>query len=202
MKTVNIYALVLVVTVVAFIGFAVENIWLAFSKGFMDNRNMFLPFLLGYGIAMLIVYLLFGLPHQPLFFGFEIDIENQIIRNVYYYVMMVICISVGEIALGTAVEKICGYQWWNYSWIPFHITQYTSIPTSMGFAVIVFVVMRYGFDFLMHLFLGLNENVLKGLAWFFGITLTVDMVYNLYLMYKNGKGIVRWRIETRRKVEV
>lgn len=198
MKTINICALVMVVTVVAFIGFCVENIWLAFSKGFMDNRNMFLPFLLGYGIAMLIVYLLFGLPHQPLFFGVKVSIENPILRNVYYYVMMVVCISVGEIALGTAVEKICGYQWWNYSWIPLHITQYTSVPTSMGFAAIVFVVMRYGFDWLMSVFLRWNENLLKGSALFFGITLTADMVYNLYLIYKNGEGTVRWRIETKR----
>lgn len=110
MKLTDCSALIMVAIVVSFIGFAVENIWLAFSKGFMDNRNMCLP------------------------------------------------------------------------------TQYTSIPTSMGFAGIVFVVMRYGFDFFMHFFLELDKTMLLGMSIIFGLLLTIDMVYNLILMYKNGTG--------------
>lgn len=198
-KATNIFALILVVTVVAFIGFCVENIWLAFSKGFMDNRNMFLPFLLGYGIAMLLVYLLFGLPHRPLFFGIELQIENAVLRNVYYYVMMVICICIGEIALGKTVEKLCGIQWWNYSWIPLHITQYTSIPTSMGFAAIVFVFMRYAFDWLMQIFMSLSEFSRVLMGSYFGILLPADMIYHLYKMYKKHKTTTYWRIDFRKR---
>ena len=189
----------MVAVVVGLIGFCVENIWLAFSKGFMDNRNMCLPFLLGYGIAMLLVYILFGLPHRPLFFGTKVVIKSSVRRYMYYYLMIVICICVGEILLGKTVEKICGFQWWNYSWIPLHITQYTSIPTSMGFSAIVFLFMRYCLELLMNLFLGLNEKTLVLMSLLFGIILSIDMVYNLYLIYKNGEGTVRWRIEFKGK---
>lgn len=198
MKIINFFALIMVAVVVGFIGFCVENIWLAFSKGFMDNRNMCLPFLFGYGIAMMLVYFLFGLPHRPLFFGIEVKIKSSILKYIYYYVVMVICICVGEIVLGKTVEKCCGFQWWNYTWIPLHITQYTSIPTSMGFSGIVFLFMRYYFDWLMNVFLGLNEKTLVYMSLIFGLVLTLDMVYNLYLMHKNGKGTVRWRIEVKR----
>ena len=67
-KWMNFFALIMTAVVVGLIGFCVENIWLAFSKGFMDNRSMCLPFLFGYGIAMIAVYVLFGQLHRPLFF--------------------------------------------------------------------------------------------------------------------------------------
>lgn len=195
MKLINFSALIMVSVVVAFIGFAVENIWLAFSKGFMDNRNMCLPFLFGYGIAMMLVFLAFGLPHNPKFLGMKLIFKKKHYGYLYYYFIVMICICIGEFIMGTVVEKICGYQWWNYSWIPLHITQYTSIPTSMGFAGIVFVVMRYGFEFLMQFFLGFDKTMLLGTSIIFGLLLTIDMVYNLILMYKNGAGKVRWRID-------
>ena len=195
MKLINFSALIMVSVVVAFIGFVVENIWLAFSKGFMDNRNMCLPFLFGYEIAMMLVFFAFGLPHCPKFLGMKLIFNKKYYGYLYYYFIVMICICLGELIMGTVVEKICGYQWWNYSWIPLHITQYTSIPTSMGFAGIVFVVMRYAFDVLMQFFLGFDKNVLLGMSIILGFILTIDMVYNLILMYKNGTGKVRWRID-------
>ena len=194
MKTINICALIMMAVIVSFMGFCVENIFRAFTKGYIDNRNMCLPFLLGYGIAVLLVYLLFGLPHRPLFLGTEVCMQNHIYENVYYYVMLVFCISIGEIALGSLVEKICGFQWWDYSRIPLHITQYTSIPTSMGYSAIVFFFMRYCFEWLKCFFESWNVKVLVCFSLILGIALTIDMIYNLYLMYKNGNGKLRWRI--------
>ena len=45
--TYSIPCIILMATVVSFLGFVVENVWLAFTKGYIDNRNMALPFLLG-----------------------------------------------------------------------------------------------------------------------------------------------------------
>lgn len=197
----EICAISMVVVVVSFIGFCVENIWLAFTKGFMDNRNMSLPFLFGYGLAMILVYILFGLPHRPKFFGKEVLIITKLGRYLYYYFVIMICILVGELALGTAVEKICGYQWWNYSWIPLHITQYTSIPTSLGFSAIVFLFMNYCFEPLMNFFIQLNEFTLIQTSGSLMTGLTVDLLYNLQYMYRNGCGKVRWRINTDEIIE-
>lgn len=186
------FSILMVAVVVSFIGFCVENIWLAFSKGFMDNRNMYLPFLLGYGLAMIAVYVFFGLPHRPMFLGNEILVKSKYGRYIYYYFCVFMCISVGEIVLGKTVEKICGYQWWNYSWIPLHITQYTSVPTSMGLAAIVFLFMRYCFDPLTGIFMKMNGFKLMCLSVTMMAALTIDMIYNLHYIYKNGKGKVRW----------
>lgn len=195
MKSVQFFALIMVAVVVSFIGFWVENIWIAITRGFMDNRNMYFPFLFGYGIAMILVYMLFGLPQSPLFFGIAMNISNPVLRNIYYYVVMVLCISIGELVLGTTVEKICTFQWWNYSHIPLHLTQYTSLPTSMGYSAVVFLFMRYCFEWLLNFFERFDNRILIGLSLSVGIVLTVDMIYNLYLIYKNKSGTVRWRVE-------
>lgn len=46
----NIYTLAIMMAIVSFLGFILENIWLMFTKGYIDNRNVGTPFLLGYGI--------------------------------------------------------------------------------------------------------------------------------------------------------
>ena len=45
---VDVMALGMIVSVVSFLGFVVENIWLAAIKGYMDNRGVRFPFLIGY----------------------------------------------------------------------------------------------------------------------------------------------------------
>ena len=57
------YAWGLMIVVSSFIGFVVENLWLWETKGYIDNRNMNLPFLLGYGLACFLVFVLLGTPN-------------------------------------------------------------------------------------------------------------------------------------------
>ena len=54
------YQLGIMAAVVSFLGFVVENIWLAMTKGYINNRNMNAPFLLGYGLLILFMYAVFG----------------------------------------------------------------------------------------------------------------------------------------------
>ena len=44
----SICALCMNIAFISFLGFCVENLWLAITKGYMDNRNMLFPFLFGY----------------------------------------------------------------------------------------------------------------------------------------------------------
>ena len=41
------YQLGIMAAVVSFLGFVVENIWLAMTKGYINNRNMNAPFFTG-----------------------------------------------------------------------------------------------------------------------------------------------------------
>ncbi len=132
----DFYKTSIMMALVSFLGFAVENVWLAATKGYMNNRNMNLPFLLGYGMAVIAVYLLFGVPSNMLLLTKYKVKAPCAVKILVYFLCVMLCISLGEILIGTITEKLCGIEYWNYSNLPVHITKYTSIPTSVGLSAI------------------------------------------------------------------
>lgn len=106
------------------------------------------------------------------------------------------CICIGEMLLGLFVEKVCHFSWWNYSKIPLHITQYTSIPTSMAFSVLITTFMDVFFQPVFIYFCSTENKmcVVSGFILFIGLVL--DFLYNGYQIYKQQGTIQRWKIET------
>lgn len=196
MKLTKIFVLCMIVATISFLGFVIENIWLAATKGFMDNRNMCFPFLIGYGLAIMFIFIIWGTPKRLWLFGKAIRIQNRMIRVLIYFVNVVVCICVGEIILGTLVEKLCHFSWWDYSWLPLHITKYTSILTSMAFALLITFIMNCFFEPLCHFFANWDYRVLSVAATSMMVIMTSDFAYNAYKMYKIRGMIVRWRIDT------
>jgi uncharacterized membrane protein len=136
-------------TIASFLGFLVENAWLAVTKGYIDNRNMNLPFLLGYGVAIVGMYLVLGTPTNSPLLDRVTYLDTPFKRVAFYYVCSFVLVSVGEITLGTFVEKTCHIVWWDYSRIALHFTKYTSVPTSTGFATIITFFMDKCFEPIM-----------------------------------------------------
>lgn len=167
-------------TVVSFLGFVFENIFSVMWNGYLDNRNMTLPFIHGYGDAVIGIFILLGVPAKS---------------NVFIYFLasfVIVCLS--EIIIGVAVEKVCGFVWWKYDNFPLHITHYTSVPTSLGFASLITVFMGFCFTPLMGLIeiLPLQLKRIIGLPMF--VVLTIDMIVSYAVMYKNGEHNNRWRL--------
>ena len=196
MKSAEVFALCLIVTIISFLGFVVENVWLSMTKGYIDNRNMTLPFLLGYGIAIVLIYFLFGTPERLKIFGFETQITSTFAQTVIYYGIVIVCVSVGEIVLGTFVEKTCGIIWWDYTRLPMHITRYTTIPTSMAFSLGITVFMRRFFTPLMNRFLQMESDNLKFWAITFMTLLCVDFFVNAIRIAATGELRSTWKIDT------
>lgn len=195
MAKVQLLALIMVIAVVSFLGFSVENIWLAATKGYMDNRNMCFPFLLGYGVAVVAIYLLFGTPQCLVICGKKIFAGSQAGRKAFYILLVMLCVSIGEIALGTFVEKTCHFYWWDYSRLPMHITRYTTIPTSLGFSLMIAIFMEHIFDPLYRYFQTWNYEVLRLTASVLMAVMIWDFAYNAYKMYRDKMMIRRWRID-------
>ena len=189
------YALILIVILASFLGFLVENCFISFSSGVIDNRNMILPFLLGYGLAILTIYKLFGTPHSPMFFGKGISISNPFISFVYYFIIAFLCVSIGELILGHLIEWSCEIVWWNYTALPLHITKYTSIPTSTIFAILITVFMKYFFDPLLNRFSKMNYQTLSILAISLIVLLSIDFINSGIYMFKTHHTLRLWRIE-------
>lgn len=188
------YALCMIAAIVSFLGFVVENIWLAFTQGCINNRSMIFPFLFGYGIAIVLIYLILGTPNHPRLLGKKLALNSELKRILFYLGAVMVCVSLGEILLGTLVEKVCGFEWWNYTRIPLHITKYTSIPTSLAFGLIITTFMKFFFEPLMTYFEGWNETVLKVTAITLLVIMLGDFAYAAYTMFKKKGTVIRWQI--------
>ncbi len=195
----NFYSLVLMVIAISFLGWCFENIWLAFTKGFVDNRCMTFPFLLGYGLFIVILYLCLGTPQTFAAVGGITLKKSKWKRYLTYFCIVMFVVSVGEMILGCLVEKLCGFAYWNYSWIPLHITKFTSIPTSIGFACIITFLMAKCFMPLMNLIVLIPVHIAKTLASIGIIALASDFVISFKKMYETRQLNNRWHRELKHK---
>ena len=197
----HIIALFIIMALASFLGFWVENIWLSFTKGYMDNRNMHLPFLLGYGLTVFAIYFLFGTPEAPKFLGFDLVLENKKFTEVVYFIIVFVCISVGEWMLGTIVEKKCGIIWWDYTKLPLHITKYTSIPTSIAFTFMVIIFMNVFFVPVYNSLMMYKSSVLLIIACILMLAMVIDFMYSAVWMMKKRELLNLWKINTRENIK-
>ena len=194
----SISSMLIMTAIISFLGFALENIWLAARKGYMDNRNMFAPFLLGYGIAVIGFYLLLGTPQSPRTYINNLNdkIENNVgIRIAAYFTITFVCVSLGEIVLGKVIEKSCHIILWDYTSIPLHITRYTSIPTSIGFTVIITVFMDCFFERIMDALMRIDPTVSCILGAALITVMTADLIFNAVRTKRTQSIMTLWRFE-------
>lgn len=183
-------SLIIMVLLISFLGFVLENIWLALTKGYMDNRNMTMPFLLGYGLLVVGMYMLLGTPEKMSIFGRSIS-EGR--TELVYFALSAVIVSAGEIVLGKIVEHFMGFEYWNYEWIPLHITRYTSVPTSLGFASIITLFMEHVFPVVMDFTKTIYSKTLSDIAVLLLFLCLVDMVSSFKKMKENNGNNQRWK---------
>ena len=165
---------------VSLLGFMVENMWMLTRSGFIDNRNMNLPFLLGYGIAVVGMYLMIGTPRK-----------NHLL---FYYILVFLFVSVGEIALGFLVEDFCGFYYWDYTNLPFHLTRYTSVLTSLGFSAIITSFMYFCYEPLMEFFHERMTPRTRRICITLFVVMLLDMMYSFHMMREIGDINRAWKI--------
>ena len=181
----------------SFLGFAVEDIWLLITKGYANNRNMYLPFLLGYGLAVFGVWLFFGTPLDACGIIRAPEAFTGWKRAACYVFFVFVFVCLAEIVLGYAVQQSCKIDYWNYENLPLHITKYTSVFTSLGFSAIISLFMHFVFRPVMS-WISRRENALFKKA---GIVLLVILVIDYFLsfgyMVVNDSFHLVWKISVR-----
>ena len=193
MKTKTL-ALIMIIIIVSFFGFCIENIFTAYAGGVINNRNMVLPFLLGYGLAILAFYSAIGTPNEPRFFKKELHLSS-LGGFAYYYAIAFLGVCVAEIVIGYAVQWSCGIIWWDYTALPLHITRYTSVPTSTIFALLITVFMKFFFTPLLQGFGKMNPRALGILSISLLVLLSVDFIHSGIYMFKNRELMRLWSVE-------
>lgn len=180
----------IMIMIISFLGFIVEELWMLFRYSIIDNRNMLFPFLLGYGLFVVVLYHIIGIPKKILN-KYKFD------KTKSFIVYMIICfflVSFGEILLGIFVEKTGHFYYWDYSSIPLHFTKYTSVPTSLGFALIITLFMNYAY---VPLLKRIKKNDKKISAFVIGVImllLVIDFNVSFKNMYSNNGKNDLWSI--------
>lgn len=194
MKVKNIKEDSIMVMIISFLGFIVEELWMIFRYSTIDNRNMFFPFLLGYGLFVVTLYYVVGLP-KKIFNKYKFDKPTNIL---VYIMICFILVSIGEILLGFFVEKTGHFYYWNYSSIPLHFTRYTSVPTSLGFALIITLFMNYAYTPLLKTIKKNDKKISVFLIILIMGILIMDFNVSFKNMYSNhGKNNV-WSIKLKK----
>lgn len=167
----TVYDYFLMASLISFLGFLLENIWISVRKGYVDNRNMNMPFLIGYGFAVMFIYFVLGVPNKS--------------NTFLYYTLCFLIVSFGEIILGTIVEKLCGIYYWDYTSLPLHFTRYTSLFTSVGFSLIITGFMKYAFTPIMDSIHSHSTPSLKVFSVILITILCIDFLVSFHYMFKH-----------------
>lgn len=190
----DIYVLGMMIVLISFLGFLVENLWLALTKGYINNRNMNAPFLLGYGMLVVAMYFMFGTPEEISLPRRMRKKETRYRRYAVYFLWAMLFVCIGEIILGTVVEQLCGIEYWNYSGIPLHITKYTSIPTSAAFASMITLFMGRFFHPILKFLSRIDGRVLKVLSVTLCLIMLWDFVVSFAVMIRKKSFYLKWKI--------
>lgn len=163
----SIIELLFTSVIAAFAGYLIETVTRAVSQGIIDDRHQYLPFLGAYGFAVLVMYAVFDRPSDMRFFRIKIfprETKHAVYQRVaVYYATMFFIVTFGELLVGFLFERL-GQKAWDYTDIPLHITQYTSIPTSLAFAAAAVVFMQFVFSWLVTLCKKIPKKVLTPLT--------------------------------------
>lgn len=190
----SVGAVLVMSSFISFLGFLTENIWLAARKKYIDNRNMHAPFLFGYGIAVMGLYFIMGTPSCFRFFGTPSE-SGEAAQFIAYFILTFIIVSLGEMALGTIIEKTCGLIWWDYTAIPMHITRYTSIPTSFGFTIIIVTFMDCFYEKTMDRLMNFDAGKMLAYGIILTAVMTVDLALSIIRMKITGKLMTTWKLD-------
>lgn len=191
----SIFDFGIMAAIISFLGFIVENIWLAVTKGYVNNRNMNAPFLLGYGLLVISLFFVLGTPEEMAQWGMFKGIRTKWIRYMLYFICSFVVVSIGEILLGTIVEKLCGIEYWNYASLPMHITKYTSVPTSIGFASMITFFMGKCFTPLMGWIGRLDSPALRAVSIMLMAVMALDFFYSFHYMIRSKDFYWKWQID-------
>ncbi len=111
-----------------------------------------------------------------------------------YFLCAMLIVSISEIVLGVVVEELCGFEYWNYSNIPLHITKYTSVPTSMAFATMITFVMGKLFNPIMNWIVQVDCTWIRVLSIILIVIMAFDFIISFYHMIHNRNFYLKWKI--------
>lgn len=185
---------------VSFIGWLTENIFRLVTHGVIDSRYHILPFIWPYGGAFFAFHALLRSTDDVAFFGKRLFKKQTKKSKLYSNLISVISLCVGvflsELIVGNLWDKLFGVKLWNYTKMPFHVTRYAGLYTSLGFGVGAYLLFKYPYQPIMRFIktkIGYKASVV--IAWTVGVPIVLDALFMMGRIVLFGKAGSWWRFK-------
>lgn len=165
--------------IIAFVGWAAENMVRLINHGYIDSRFHLLPFISPYALIVFAFHIALRDPDELVLFGKKIFKEKTkktvIYSNIISYFAICAFVFLGELAVGNFWELTVGVKLWDYHAWPLNVTQYTSVVSTFGFGTGAYLIFRFIYKpFLNFIRTKMNYKVAKFITLTLGMLIIID----------------------------
>ena len=183
------------------IGWVLENIVISIGKGVIDARYHFLPIIPAYGLIVFAGIILIGSTNDFAIFGKHLFKQKSkktiVLSNIVSFVLICAIVFVAELAIGNFWNSCFGVALWDYSSLPLHITQFTSIVPTIGYGIFGYVMIALINPTLRFMERHLSCKASKIINWvLFPLYIIDDLQLYIMMIFFNKASMV-WSIALR-----
>lgn len=172
-----IYKLLWLFLIYSFTGWVLETVVAATKQKHFVNRGIINgPFCVIYGIGAL-----------------GITFAAQDLKGVWLFLASVILSTLVEWIAGHLIEKMYHERWWDYSSLPWNLDGYISIPASMLWGFLGFLVMKWGNSICISVYERLPGVLVKLLVLIAAGIVVLDGAATMIILSGHSKKIERWK---------
>lgn len=191
---------IFIIIIVSFLGFVLENITKLLSGGYADNRYLILPFILPYGLAILVMYIFFGKTNSIRIFNKKIfkneNKINIILSNILYFLTASFITFVGELIVGNLFDFLVGVELWDYSNHKLHFTKYTCLEFNLAFGAIIYLFMKFLFyPLLIFLKKHIHVKLALKIDYILGSLIVLDTLIMIIYTLVNKEPFIWWKFK-------
>ena len=181
------------------LGWIAENVVQLITHGIISSKFHILPFISAYALIVFAVQIFLGDPDDIAIFGKHIFKEQNrktvILSNVLSLLFACFFVFISELIVGNLWYELFGVALWSYSGWVGEFTQFTSLPSTLGFGIAAYL----GFRFLYKPALSLvrkklNYRVAKIICLTLGVAIILDTAFMIVQLGINGEAPVYWTI--------
>ena len=187
---------------VAFVGWIAENLARLVMQGIIDCRFHVLPFISPYALIPFAFHIVMGDPDDATVFGrklFSDKVKHRALySNLFCLAVLMAGVFFGELAVGNAWDMLFGVQLWNYSTMPFSVTQYAGLIPTVGYGGGAYLIFKLVYKPLMRV---IKNNVsfktAKIICLTLGVLIVLDTVCMMIWTMIMGQPPIYWSISVR-----
>ncbi len=184
----------------SFIGWLTENVFRLITNGVIDSRYHILPFIWPYGGAFFAFHVFLRSTDDVAFFGKRLfkkrDRKSKVYSNLISVFSLCVGVFLSELIVGNLWDSLFGVQLWNYTKMPFHVTRYAGLYTSLGFGIGAYLLFKYPYKTIMRFIktkIGYKASI--RIAWLIGVPILLDALFMMGRIVLFGNAGSWWRLK-------